>query len=296
MATSFVPFIGCSRSAGRGPFGTGHQRLARPDDEASIGWVCMSTRRRNAVTDFEAAAGSSVAYLASLGFTRSGHLFHRRSHAGDVADKIEGIALCFEYGFRTCWLHATVKFPGLIGLLSEVRPFAYRRTLAARVPDHGSHLCCLHRLTDLRRGEALHLPEGIRERYDGRLQRARPVDADTLQRVMLGLVQDLAVPALERRFTLAAVAAASDRPGYEHSGIAGAWPLAARLALQDLEGAARAFRRHPLSLGGDERRFAAAKQWLIGRGVDVGAVEWVASEHEQPFGARNEGWLSGELV
>lgn len=272
------------------------QRLAWLDNEALIDRALMRTKRRNAVTDFDAAAGSSMAYLASLGFSRSGHLFHRRSHAGEVADKIDGIALCFEYGFRTCWLHATVKFPGLIGLLSEVRPFAYPRTLAARVPDHGSHLCCLHRLVDLRTGGPLQLPEGIHVRDDGRLQRARSVDGDTLQRVMLGLVQDLAVPALEHRLTLAAVAAASDRPGYEHSGIAGAWPLAARLALRDLEGAARAFRRHPHCLGKDERRFAAAKQWLIGRGVDVGAAEWVASEHERPFGARNEGWLSGELV
>jgi hypothetical protein len=256
----------------------------------------MRTRRRNAVTDFEAAAGSSVAYLASLGFNRSEHLFHRRSHPGEVADKIEGIALCFAYGFRTCWLHATVKFPGLVELLSEVRPFAYRRTLAASVPDHGSHLCCLHRLVDLRTGDPLHLPAGISERDDGRLQRARPVDADTLQRVMLGLVRDLAVPALARRLTLEAVAAASDRPGYEHSGIAGAWSLAARLMLQDLEGAARAFRRHPHCLGEDARRFAAAKKWLSGRGVDVGAVEWSPSNHERPFGVRNDAWLSGALL
>ena len=256
----------------------------------------MPTKRRNAVTDFESAAGSSAAYLASLGFTRSGRLFHRRSHAGEVADKIEGIALCFEYGFRTCWLHASVKFPALVGLLSEVRPFAYRREQAARVPDHESHLCCLHRLVDLRTDEPLHLPAGIRERDDGRLQRARPVNGDTLQRVMLDLARDLALPALERRLTLAAVAAAADRPGYEHSGIAGAWPLAARLALQDLEGAARAFRCHPHSLGQDAQRFAAAKQWLIGRGVDVAAVEWRPSNHEPPFVRRNEAWLSGTLL
>jgi hypothetical protein len=109
--------------------------LNRPDSDALIDRVFMRTKRRNAVTDFEAAAGSSVAYLASLGFTRSGHLFHRRSNPREMADKIEGIALCFAYGFRTCWLHATVKFPGLVGLLGPRAGLGCAGTGAP--PHHG---------------------------------------------------------------------------------------------------------------------------------------------------------------
>jgi hypothetical protein len=60
--------------------------------------------------------------------------------------------------------------------------------------------------------------------------------------------------------------------------------------------AARAFRRHPHSLGEDAKRLAAAKQWLIGRGVNGVSVEGSPSDYEPPFGVRNDAWLSGALL
>jgi hypothetical protein len=256
----------------------------------------MRTKRRNAIAEIESVVPGVEACLSALGFIRAEHLFYRRVSDGDVAAKIEGISLRFEYGFRTCWLHATAKFPGLIELLGEVRPFAYQKELAWRAPDYASHVCCMLRLTDLDPVLCTALPNGMRWREDGRLQRARSVSAETLGRVMLDLVQGYAVPALTDRLTLTAVAAACDSPAYPSSGIAGAWSLAARVALNDKAGAARAFQLHPYSLGSDKARFSAAKEWLISKGVDVASTKWSQADADLSNSIHAQAWLSGSLL
>lgn len=256
----------------------------------------MITSRRSTIKSIDEVVPDVERCLSSAGFTRAGHLFHRSIANGGVSDRIEGVSLRFEYGFRTCWLWVSVKFPGLIQLLGEVRPFAYRGELAWHVPDYASHLCCVLRIADMAPMLLASLPSGMRVRDDGRLQRARSVPAATLGRVMLDLVQGYALPALDNRLTLNAVAAASDLPGYPDCGIAGAWPLAARIALHDKEGAARAFCTHPYSLGADLSRFSVAREWLLSKGVDVASVKWVRADAELSDSRHANAWLSGELV
>lgn len=256
----------------------------------------MCAKRRNAIVEIEPLLEVAEACLLPHGFSRSGHLFHRHRLTGDIHAKIEGISFRFEYGFRTCWLLATVKFPHLIELLAEVRPFAYKRELAWRVPDYGSHLSCMLRLVDLCPTVPPPLPDGIGWRYDGRLSRARTVSAQCLGRVMVDLVQQYALPALDERFNIGNIAAASNQHGYRRSGIAGAWPLAARVALGDFEGAARAFRSNPCSLGADKGRFEAGKAWLLAKGVAVASIDWSNAEADRPYSPLDHAWLTGELL
>lgn len=273
--------------------------LRRPWRESSFA-ICRQERvcakRRNAIVDMESVMEQAEAYLLSEGFSRSGHIFHRRRFTGDINAKIGGISFRFEYGFRTCWLLATVKFPHLIELLTEVRPFAYKTELAWRVPDYGSHLSCMLRLVDLCPTVPPPLPSGMLWRYDGRLSRARTVSAQCLARVMVDLAQQYALPALDERCNLMSIAQASDQPGYRSSGIAGAWPLAARVALGDFEGAARAFGSNPYSLGADKGRFEAGKAWLLGKGVAVASVNWSNAEADRPYSPLDHAWLTGELL
>lgn len=256
----------------------------------------MLISRRGAIQSIDEVIPDVERKLVSAGFVRTGDLFHRNITAGDVTDRIEGVSLRFEYGFRTCWLRVTVKYPRLLELLAEVRPFAYRRELAWAVPDFASHLCSVLRTGDLTPELSASLPTGMRVRDDGRLQRARSVPAATLGRVMLDLVEGYALPALQQRLTLNAVAAACDLPGYPDCGIAGAWPLAARIALDDKEGAARAFRSHPYSLGSDLSRFCAGREWLLGKDVEVASVKWVQADAERSNSRDGNAWLSGESL
>ena len=251
--------------------------------------------RRNAIDSAEAVVAPVEALLRPLGFTRSGSLFLRRQVDHGVDARIEGISLRFEYGFRTCWLHVTVKYPALIELLNEVRAFAYAREHAWRGPDFNTHLACRLRLEDFR-PQVGSLPEGLGWRYDSRLRRARPVPAEVLGGFLHDLVQAHALPALSGRLGLEAVAAASERPGYADSGIAGAWSLAAHLLLGDLPGAGRAFDRHPYSLGADRRRFDTAQAWLLDRGVDVAHVRWAPSEAQLDPPWNQPSWLTGALL
>ncbi|SEK34517.1 hypothetical protein SAMN05216359_101502 [Roseateles sp. YR242] len=255
----------------------------------------MRSRRFNAIREMDAVLPAIEAVLLPLGFVRADNVFHRRSDA-DVLPRVEAVTLGLAYGFRTCWLHVTVKVPALIELLSAVRPFAYSKALAWQVPDYASHVACMLRLSELGAAGAAPLPDGIRWREDGRLQRARRVTAETLGATMASLVEHYALPALRDRLTLRGLAAAADTPGYERSGVAGAWPLAARLALGDVAGAERAFRAHPYSLGSDRARVATAKAWLKGCGVAVGDVAWSqeAADVGDPWDAR--AWLTGELL
>lgn len=256
----------------------------------------MHTRRPNAITELESVVRAIDPCLSAVGFSRSNHLFYRSKDEGFVEEKIEGISLRFEYGFRTCWLHPTAKFPRLIELLSEVRPYAYKKELSRRVPDYASHIACMLRLADLCALSAATLPKGLRQREDGRLQRARSVPAKRLADVLLELIQEQVFPALQSRLTLSKIAAASERPGYPQSGAAGAWPLAAKLALHDLEGASHAFARHPYSLGADERRFEIAREWLLRKGVDVNSVKWSQADADNSNRVFTRPWLSGSLV
>jgi len=255
----------------------------------------MRTRRFNAIRRVDEVYEPIDAALLPLGFTRTGNVYHRQSEH-DVFPGIEAVTFGFDYGFRTCWMHTTVKIPALIELLAEVRPFAYAKALAWRVPDHASHVACMLRLSEMAGTADAPLPQGLRWRDDGRLQRVRRLPAATLGDTLAALARQFALPALRERLTLRRLAAAADAPGYGQSGIAGAWPLAARLALGDLDGAARAFRAHPYALGSDRLRFAAAKAWLRGCGLVLDDVEWdaAAAEAADPWDARP--WLTGELV
>lgn len=252
-------------------------------------------RRRNAIRQIDTVLPTIDALLLPRGFARAGNVYYRRSEA-DVFPKLEAVTVSFEYGFRTCWLQATVKVPALIELLSDVRPFAYAKSHAWQVPDHASHLACMLRLFELTGTARAPLPAGIHWRDDGRLQRSRPVPAETLGAAMAAVIEAHALPALEHRLTIDGLAAAADQPEYARSGIGGAWSLAARLALGDIDGAERAFRTHPYSLGPDPMRFAAAKAWLRGCGVDVSDVAWsaAAADASDPIEAR--AWLTGDAL
>ena len=94
------------------------------------------------------------------------------------------------------------------------------------------------------------------------------------------VIQHHAMSVLEERLNLAALATASSKPGYEETGIAGAWALAARLALKDFNGVEDAFRKHPYSLGVDKMRFEHAKTWLFEKGFSVSDVNWSQADAE----------------
>ncbi|TXD76814.1 hypothetical protein FUT87_22030 [Mitsuaria sp. TWR114] len=86
----------------------------------------MRTRRFNAIRRVDEVYEPIDAALLPLGFTRTGNVYHRQSEH-DVFPGIEAVTFGFDYGFRTCWMHTTVKIPALIELLAEVRPFAYAK-------------------------------------------------------------------------------------------------------------------------------------------------------------------------
>ena len=232
------------------------------------------SRRFNAIRQSEEVWPAIEAVLLPLGFTRTGHVFHRRSET-DLLPRLEALAFQLEYGFRTCWMHATVKVPALIAQLHGVREFAYRPELAWRVPDHASHVACMVRMSEMG-AVGSPLPEGINWREDGRLQRRRRTTGAVLGEAFAAITREYALPLFERRLTVQGLAAAADSAAYPTSGLGGAWPLAARLALHDLVGAENAFRAHPYSLGEDRGRFEAAKAWLVRQGVSVSDVAWSA--------------------
>ncbi|MBB3196838.1 hypothetical protein [Roseateles terrae] len=250
--------------------------------------------RFNAIRQVDVLWPALESALQPLGFARIGNVFHRRTD-DDLLPRLEAITFGFEYGCRTCWMQATVKVPALIQLLHGVREFAYRPELAWRVPDFASHLACMVRLSEMG-AVGRPLPEGLSWGYDGRLRRARPVPAEVLAETLATLAKDHAWPLFDRPLTLQGLAAAADAPAYATSGAGGGWPLAARLALNDLDGAEQAFRRHPYSLGNTRSRLTAAKDWLWRQGVDVRDVSWSleAAEISHPLEAK--AWLAGSLV
>lgn len=252
------------------------------------------SRRFNAIRHADDVWSSIEAVLLPLGFVRAGHVFHRRTDT-DLLPRLEAITVSLEYGFRTCWLHATVKVPALIELLHGVREFAYRPELAWQVPDHASHLACMVRMSEMG-AVGTPLPEGVAWREDGRLQRRRQTPGPVLGEALAAIVREHALPLFARRLTLHGLAAAADSPAYPTSGLGGAWPLAARLAMGDQDGAARAFRAHPYSLGKDHLRVWAAKAWLARQGVDVDEVRWSADAAEASNPWQAQAWLNGEVV
>ncbi|MCG6118873.1 MAG: hypothetical protein MEQ07_11890 [Aquimonas sp.] len=104
------------------------------------------------------------------------------------------------------------------------------------------------------------------------------------------------LPALDTRLTLARVVAAVERDAYSTCGIAGAWPLAARLLLGDAHGAALAFARQPRALGRDERRFEAGRAWLQGKGLDVSHLQWPPQSWDDAFDRHGQVCLHGDLI
>ncbi len=252
------------------------------------------TRRFNAINHADEVWPALDALLLPLGFTRTERVFHRRTD-NDLVPRLEAMTFQFEYGFRTCWMHATVKVPALIERLHAVRPFAYRPELAWQVPDHASHVACMVRMSEMG-GVGSRLPPGISWRPDGRLQRRRRTPGSVLGEAFAAITHDHALPLFERRLTLQGLAAAADSPAYATSGLGGAWPLAARLMLNDLDGAASAFRTHPYALGDDRSRLAAAKTWLLQQGVDVSDVRWSAEAAESAHPWQAQAWLNGAVV
>lgn len=234
-------------------------------------------RRGLTRADFDTILEATDALLAPHGFARDAEsvipIYFRFIRDAGIASRIEGLSLRFEYGFRTNWLWATVKFPELLILLSEVRPFTYLRTHAWTAPDYASHVAARVSLEQLGAVQGFDPPAGIRWGADGRLRRARSVAAETLGSVMEELVRTYALPAFGELLSLPGIARAADHPDYAGSGIGGAWSLAARIALGDLPGAAQAFRTNPYCLGLDRKRFESGKSWLLGKGIGVADVQ-----------------------
>jgi len=255
----------------------------------------MRTRRFNAIQQIDEVLGPIEDALLPLGFTRCDNVFHRRSDR-DLLPRVEAVTFGLAYGLRTCWMHTTVKIPALVALLAKVRSSAYKEVHAWRVPDYAGHVACMLRLSELDGAQRSPLPDGLHWRHDGRLQRARSVPAPVLVSTMVELVHRWSLPALQQRLTLQRLADAARSTGYPRSGIAGAWPLAARLALGDLGGAAQAFRLHPYSLGSDRVRFTAAKAWLQSHGLDVSDVSWNAADADASTPWQSRAWLTGELL
>lgn len=255
----------------------------------------MPTSRRNAIRDPGPVFERIDAVLLPQGFSRVDNVYHRRADQ-DVHPRVEAITLGFAYGFRTCWMHTTVKIPALIELLASARGSSYREANAWRVPAPAALVACMLRLSELEGARQLPLPAGLHWRHDGRWQRARTMPAQTLGETLALFAERLALPALRQRLTLDRIAAAADASGYAASGAAGAWPLLARLALGDVQGAAAAFRRHPYALGSSRAEVISAKAWLRGCGVEVEDVPWsaAAANAADPITARR--WLTGELV
>lgn len=251
---------------------------------------------RNSIQDIESVITEIEPYLTSQGFDRSNHLFHRCRREGEISTTIEGISLRFEYGFRKCWVSVTAKYPALVELLSEVRPFAYIKTMAWKVPDFASHVTAIVRLTGVSPSSSLIPYPGLRWSEDGTLRRARSVSGEHLGRVLFDTVKLSALPALEKRLSLGAVAAVANNPRYPKTGIAGAWPLAARIALGDIEGAAQAFFSHPYSLGADEVRFNNAKEWLLSKGVAVAGVNFSQTGADSSGSPYTTPWLNGQFI
>lgn len=235
-------------------------------------------------------------WLAGHGFGRRGGLFHRTRFVGTQEARVEKISLGSGSGHRDVQLYFAAKFPALIELLHEVRPFTYDPRTAWAVPDYSCHTACCLWIPDLPRPPATLFPPGVRQRTDGHLRRSRASPAESTSSVLMHFIEAGVLPALDTRLTLERVAAAAERDAYSTCGIAGAWPLAARLLLGDLQGAAFAFARQPRALGRDQQRFEAGRTWLQGKGLDVSHLQWPPLNWDDPFDRHGDVSLHGDLI
>jgi hypothetical protein len=253
-------------------------------------------RKRGAFRNEDVVLDALEPWLAAAGFYRSGHLFHRGRDSGATHERIEAIAVCLGTSCRTVWLHVSTKFPAAIELLSEVRPFTFRREHARSVPGYISDLACQLQLRHFPRLSEDALAPGVRQRHDGRLQRQRTSPAEVITAILQQLINTCALPAFEQRLSLERVAQAAEQPGFRKLNHAACWPIAARLLLGDAEGAGRAFAANPLALARNEREFDAAKRWLRGKGADVDDCTWSAKSAARVWEIPRPCWLDGELV
>lgn len=256
----------------------------------------MRMRKRGAFRNEDVVLDALEPWLAEAGFDRSGRLFHRFRNSGAPHDRIEAVAVCLGNSCRTVWLHVSTKFPAAIELLSEVRPFTFRREHARSVPGYLSDLACQLQLRHFPRLSEDALALGLRQRHDGRLQRQRTSPAEVITEILQRLIEAYALPAFEQRLTLERVAQAAEQPGFRQLDHAACWPIAARLLLGDLDGAGRAFAVNPLALARNEREFDAAKRWLRGKGAYVGDCAWSAKSAARVWAIPRPYWLDGELV
>jgi hypothetical protein len=256
----------------------------------------MRMRKRGAFRNEDVVLDALEPWLAAAGFDRSGHLFHRGRDSGATHERIEAIAVCLGTSCRTVWLHVSTKFPAAIELLSEVRPFTFRREHARSVPGYISDLACQLQLRHFPRLSEDALAPGVRQRHDGRLQRRRTSPSEVITAILLRLIEAHALPAFAQRLTLERVAQAAEQPGFCKLNHAASWPIAARLLLGDVEGAGRAFARNPLALARNEREFDAAKCWLQGKGANLDGCAWSAQRAARVWELRQPYWLDGELV
>lgn len=255
----------------------------------------MPSRRHNAIPHIDDLLEPIAAALLPHGFVRTEQVFHRRSD-DDLLPRLEAITVGTAYGFRTCWMHTTVKIPALVDLLAHLRGNRAREPSAWRVPDHAIHVACMLRLSELDGARQCPLPDGLHWRPDGRLQRARTVPASVLASTLIDLMERFALPALNHRLVLQGLARSAEAPGYAESGMAGRWALAARLALGDVDGAAAAFRAHPFSSGADREVFLRVKQSLVRSGMAVDDVPWDAARADAANPWQAQGWMTGALV
>lgn len=235
-------------------------------------------------------------WLAGHGFARHEWLFHRTRFVGTREARVERISLGSGAGNRDVQLYFSVKFPALIELLHEVRPFTYDPKTAWAVPDYSSHTACCLWIPNLPRPPATLFPPGARQRADGHLRRSRTSPSASTSRVLMHFIEDGVLPAFDTRLTLERVAAAAERDAYSTCGIAGAWPLAARMLLGDLQGAAFAFSRQPRALGRDQQRFEAGRAWLQGKGLDLTRLQWPSLSWDDSFDRHGQFCLHGDLV
>jgi hypothetical protein len=256
----------------------------------------MRMRKRGAFRNEDVVLDALEPRLAAAGFDRSGHLFHRTRNSGEVDERIEAIAVRLGNSCRTVWVHVSTRFPAAIELLSEVRPFTFRREHARSVPGFLSDLACQLQLRHFPRLSEDALAEGVWQRHDGRLQRRRTSPAEVITAILQQLIEAYALPAFEQRLTLEHVAQAAEQQGFRTLSHAASWPIAARLLLGDIEGAGRAFAANPLALARNEREFDAAKCWLQGKGASVDGCEWSAQSAARVWELRQPYWLDGELV
>ena len=247
----------------------------------------------------EALASSLEEGLAALGFSRAPDnalFFYRSMYPHEVQAKIEVISLRFEYDLKMCRISVSAKFPRLIEFLAEVLPFTYIKESAWAVPDYLSHIACMVRLQSTDANHVLPFPTGVRWQKDGKLRCARSVPVERLGAFLSSVIQHHAMSVLEERLNLAALATASSKPGYEETGIAGAWALAARLALKDFNGVEDAFRKHPYSLGVNKMRFEHAKTWLLEKGFLISDVNWSQEEAQLSRAVYTLPWLTEPLI